>query len=139
LSRDVIFEEGTTHLMQPSIPTVIAGDVQPSVPTVIIEDENSCTTDLSWSDNDVANQSAIAPRPLLSQDLYDHELTEDEVISPEVVVEPSLAIRRTRQAPMPSTHFYESLEYLNRATISSIEVDTWVPRTYIEAMKQPDL
>jgi len=40
---------------------------------------------------------------------------------------------------MPSTRLHESLEYLNRATISSIEVDTWVPRTYIEAMKQPDL
>jgi len=135
LSRDVIFEEGTTHLAQPSIPTVIAGDVQPSVPTVIVEDENPCTTDLSWSNNDVANQFAIAPRPLPSQDLHDHELTEDEVISPEVVVEPSLAMRRTRRAPMPSTRLCESLEYLNRATISSIEVDTWVPRTYIEAMK----
>jgi len=66
LSRDVIFEKGTTHLVQLSIPTVIAGDVQPSVPTVIVEDENPCTTDLSRSDNDVANQSAIAPRPLLS-------------------------------------------------------------------------
>jgi len=83
LSRDVIFEEGTTHLAQPSIPTVI------------VEDENPCTTDLSWSDNNVANQSAIAPRPLPSQDLHDHKLTEDEVISPEVVVEPSLAMRRT--------------------------------------------
>jgi len=66
-------------------------------------------------------------------------LTEDEVISPEVVVEPSLAMRKTQQALMPSTCLCESLEYLNRATISSIEVDTWVPRTYIEAMKQPDL
>ena len=27
LSRDVIFEKGTTYLAQPSIPTVIAGDV----------------------------------------------------------------------------------------------------------------
>jgi len=40
---------------------------------------------------------------------------------------------------MPSTCLRESLEYLNRATISSIEVNTWVSRTYIEAMKQPDL
>jgi len=95
LSRDVIFEKGTTHLVQPSIPAVISEDVQLSVPTVIVEDENPCTTDLSQSDNDVANQSAIAPRPLPSQDLHDHELTKDEVISPEVVVEPLLAMRRT--------------------------------------------
>jgi len=40
---------------------------------------------------------------------------------------------------MSSTCLRKSLEYLNRATVSSIEVDTWVPRTYIEAMKQPDL
>ena len=40
---------------------------------------------------------------------------------------------------MPSTRLHESLEYLNRATVSSIEVDTWVSRTYINAMKQPDL
>jgi len=66
LSRDVIFEEGTTHLAQPFILTVIAGDVQPSVPTVIVEDKNPCTIDLSWSDKNVANQSVIAPRPLPS-------------------------------------------------------------------------
>jgi len=66
LSRDVIFEEETTHLAQPFILTVIAGDVQPSVPTVIVEDKNPCTIDLSWSDNNVANQSVIAPRPLPS-------------------------------------------------------------------------
>ena len=47
--RNVIFEKGTTHL------------VQPSIPTVIVEDENPYTTDLSQLDNDVANQSAIAP------------------------------------------------------------------------------
>jgi len=79
-----------------TIPTVIAGNIQPSVPTVIVENENPCTTDLLWLNNDVANQSAIAPRPLLSQDLHDHELTEDKVISPEVVVELSLAMRRTQ-------------------------------------------
>jgi len=62
-------------------------------------------------------------------------LTEDEVISLEVVVEPSLAMKKTQQVPMPSTCLCESLEYLNRATVSSIEVDTWVPRTYIEAIK----
>jgi len=54
LLRDVIFEEETTYLAQLSIPTVI------------IKDENPCTTDLLQSDNNVANQSAIAPRPLLS-------------------------------------------------------------------------
>jgi len=82
LLRNVIFEKGTTHL------------VQPSIPTVIVEDENPYTTDLSQLDNDVANQSAIAPRPLLSQDLHDHELTEDELISPEVIVKPLLTVRR---------------------------------------------
>ena len=80
--RNVIFEKGTTHL------------VELSIPTVIVKDENLYTTDLSQLDNDVANQSAIAPRPLLSQDLHDHELTKDELISPEVIVKPSLAMRR---------------------------------------------
>jgi len=82
LLRNVIFEKGTTHL------------VELSIPTVIVKDENLYTTDLSQLDNDVANQSAIAPRPLLSQDLHDHELTKDELISPEVIVKPSLAMRR---------------------------------------------
>ena len=41
LSRDVIFEKGTTHLAQLSIPTVI------------VEDENPYTTDLSWSNNNI--------------------------------------------------------------------------------------
>jgi len=54
LLRDVIFEEETTHLAQLSILTVI------------VKDENLCTTDLLQSDNNVANQSVIAPRPLLS-------------------------------------------------------------------------
>jgi len=31
-----------------------------------------------------------------------------------------------QRAPMPSTYLHESLKYLNRATINSIEVDTWV-------------
>ena len=65
-----------------------------SIPTVIVKDENPYITDLSQLDNDVVNQSAIAPRPLLSQDLHDHELTENELILPEVNVKPSLAMRR---------------------------------------------
>ena len=65
-----------------------------SIPTVIVKDENPYITDLSQLDNDVVNQSAIAPRPLLSQDLHDHELTENELILPEVIVKPSLAMRR---------------------------------------------
>jgi len=68
--------------------------VELSIPTVIVKDENPYITDLSQLDNDVVNQSAIAPRPLLSQDLHDHELTENELILPEVIVKPSLAMRR---------------------------------------------
>ena len=53
--------------------------------------------------------------------------------------EASLATRRSRRTPKPSNRLMESQEYLSRPHIFSVDTDTWIPRTFNEAMRKPEL
>jgi len=50
-----------------------------------------------------------------------------------------LALRRSHKTIKPSTHLQESIKYLNRPIANNIKSENWIPRTFKEAMRQPDL
>ena len=50
-----------------------------------------------------------------------------------------LALRRPHRTIKPTTRLQESTKYINRPIVNNVEDDNWIPRTFKEAMKRPDL
>jgi len=50
-----------------------------------------------------------------------------------------LALRKPWRTVKPTTWLQESTEYMNRPMVNHILDDSWIPRTFKEAMRRPDL
>ena len=50
-----------------------------------------------------------------------------------------LAVRRSQHIPKPSNRLMESREYLSWPHTFSVDTDTWIPKTFNEAMRKPEL
>jgi len=53
--------------------------------------------------------------------------------------EVSLATRRSQHIPKPLNQLMESQEYLSQPHTFSVNTNTWIPRTFNEAMRKPEL
>ena len=91
----------------------------------------------------------IAPRPLPSSELHetDNDNTPDTNNStPTTTENPNndpddlpLALRKPQRTVKPTTQLQESTGYMNRPMVNHIIDDNWIPRTFKEAMRRPDL
>ena len=164
-SRDVIFEEGITHFSSQPKPTIFSEDNDPFVykqnpeKPPEIGTANKRDPEKDQSNNNPLFQG-IAPRPMPISDLHKDEETRkaaykapnstqipetssqnnlEQPEPPKQDIDMPLAIRRPRREPKPSSQLIESREYLNRPSVFATNTDTWVPKTFYEAMKRPDL
>jgi len=89
----------------------------------------------------------IAPRPLASCDLHKDSNDNTAIVrekkpdkeSNEIPKDLPIVLRRSQRSTKPSTRLQESLEYLNRPIANNVESENWIPRTFKEAMRRPDL
>ena len=99
----------------------------------------------------------IAPRPTISSDLRkneanaipdanNHSLPQSPIVSnkirpgsEETSLNKSLAARRPQYELIPSRQLQELQEYLSRPSAYNVNTDTWIPKTYREAMKKANL
>jgi len=133
-SRDIIFEEGTTHLAKQLTPTVFFND---NNPFTYIPQHISITDNY---DNDLALEpipppiQGIVPRPLAVSDLHKDSnskqtiSTANNTTSGTTHKEPNntpddlpLVLRRSHRTIKPSTYLQESIEYLNRPIANNVE------------------
>jgi len=152
-SCDVIFEKSSIHFTTQPIPTIFDNNPFPyknNGQQPHIKEEYGETTEVITQEDIIGPlPQGIAPKPLPIPEVYrensmsttnnktkptntlsmDHRSTNDLL----------LAIRQTHQEPKPSSWLRESYKYLNRPHIFLADTKTWVPRTYYEAMRQPEL
>lgn len=149
-SRDVIFEEGTTNLAQQPQHNIYNDENDPFKHDVPEEPRGESSSEGGEDEKEeveVAEEliTAIAPRPLAITDLHRGDGNDGgnvkAVSTARGETELPIALRRERREPRPSTRMKESLEYLQRtsAHVALTDSDVWIPRTYKEAMKRPDL
>jgi hypothetical protein len=149
-SQDIIFEEGKTNYAERAIPP-------------ILDDTSNSQSPLpdAWT-----SESVNALRPLDIALLHNREV--DQTLAPKVLAEDSDAeergieseltaanpeasdvpdavpvapLRRSGRISKPLQRRLENLEYEGRARVNVVNVDgdTWVPKTYREAMYRPEL
>jgi len=89
----------------------------------------------------------IALRPLASCDLHKdsnddtaivREKKPDEELN-EIPKDLPIVLRRSQRSTKPSTRLQEFLEYLNRPIANNVESENWIPRTFKETIRRPDL
>lgn len=150
-SRDMIFEEGSTHIAQQPTPTVFSDDddpfsYQPIDRTAPHQGELRVVTDADV-DKGPGNlpQHGVALRPVALPDLHkDSPEVETEgapgAESKGEATEAALpVVRRSQRESRLSTRLKESMEYLQRTSAHVASDDTWLPKSYREAMTRPDL
>lgn len=154
-SRDIIFEEGLTHLAEPPTRTVLTHETDPFVKTT---DKGETELQTEAAPKVVPDQIVTAPRPLRMTDLHTaHEDTTEKPATPAVPPAAAppptpqtrpldaddlpIALRRNQRERRITEKLRESLEYLKNASahVAVADSDVWIPKTYQEAMSQPDL
>lgn len=144
-SRDIIFEEGRTHLARAPTRTVFTNDTDPF--TATSEDDVSTSPDPTPDPpKSLPDRMPTAPRPLQMTKLHSSPDADEENEAGPVVRELDiddrpLALRREKRERKPSAKMMESLEYLKNASahMATSEEEVWIPTTYKDAMMQPDL
>ena len=153
-SRDVIFEEGSTHYATQPTPTRF--DERDDLFTTKLPHQLEEITADELENNqqsDSLPMQGIAPRSLDMPRLHSQQTDEvqTEPVLPQetqevesIIADPCdipLALKRTRQGPKSSTWLKESHEYLNQpiANFTDTNLDNWLPTTYNDAIKRADL
>ena len=159
-SRNVIFKERTTHYVKQLTPTPFTDEDDPfpyrsNNQTQIIE-ENRNNDIEGGSEHELVGPplQVIAPRPLTITELYKdkHEGIAIQTSNKPPPEPPAndyelqyndnnilLAVRRSQRPPKLTNRLIESREYLSQPHTFAVDTDTWIPKTFNEAMKKPDL
>ena len=147
-SRDVIFEEGTTHFTaQPANMNIgddndpfatIEGMIEPLAEQI----QETAQTKPQPQNPSNATQQEIALRPLPMTNLHRNSQTlapndPSPTTSTQLGAEPSLATRRSRRDPRPTSRLKDSLEYLSRPQAFLTETDNQISITYSECHESP--
>ena len=96
---------------------------QPSTISNLHEDEHEKNTDLTTQTTNI---------PLTGPPINEYGSQHNDG-------EASLATRRSWHTPKLSNRLIESQEYLSRPHTFSVDTDIWIPRTFNEAMRKPEL
>jgi len=96
---------------------------QPSTISYLHEDEHEKNTDLTTQTTNI-----LLTRPPVNE--YGSQHDDGEAL---------LATRRSQCTPKPLNRLMESQEYLSRPHTFSVDIDTWIPRTFNKAMRKPEL
>jgi len=146
-SRDVIFEEGVTHLAKQPTPVIFPDNNNPfsysqKVNTTHPETESNKGSNISTSQATAEPlHNEIAPRPLPITDLHRGKAAKDPgkllylnsddiprdsnaALLQKASTDLPLAIKRICWKPKPSTRFRESHEYLGRPCTFMANMDT---------------
>jgi len=147
-SRDVIFEEGITHLAKQSTPTVLSDD-NDLFATRLQQNSNVDIVKDNPKPEPILPTHGIVPRSLPSSELHgtDNDNTPDTNNStPTTTENPNndpdnlpLALRKSWRTVKLTIWLQESTEYINRPMVNHILDDNWILRIFKEAMRRPDL
>jgi len=160
-SHDVIFEEGTTNYAKQPTPTSFTDENNPfpyrpdnqtqvssenrsndtmgeldqeliRPPLQVIAPRLSTITELHKDKHEEITSSATQTSNRLTYGLppNDYELQYDDDNT-------LLVVRRPWRLPKPTNQLIESREYLSQPHTFAVDTDTWIPKTFNEAMKKP--
>ena len=143
-SRDVIFEEGTTNFATQPTPMYFDYDNDPfpskcdlQLSNTKLQQHTQNQDNNSLSQTNMTRQE-IAPRLLPPTELHKNATNTDSSHE-ELTEDGPLAIRRACREPKPSTRLKELHEYLSRPQTFLTDTEAWIPKSYNEAMRRPDL